>query len=347
MPTAQQLANAKMLLARWADSSGFPSRAKLLTGVEKIFVELPKRSDWREVLTFTLGDSENLFFSATSHAFEVFPCSKGVAISGIVPGWGFGWREILKHEDVCQVLSWLLHYARQYINRSNTVAVLMAIFEETGKVLHPFGTEGMYRRYGPVLTAPSDQSILNAAKQEALDKWGGPNDLIEKEPSKSVWLSINMLDPFLHQAAFQFLRGQQLVRSGFDLEAIVAFDCALESIVNLIQVRSRLAGKPSRKEVLNQLGSYGDSADVADHANFLRNHFGAHAGGWRWWDYGELLEDYGPTQIAAVTGDVIKRAAEFEPRVRAIDLSPAQWHDWLFTNFNMIWETVWFEKLAN
>jgi hypothetical protein len=348
LPDPRHLVNAKTLLARWADSTNFPmsSRPKLLKGVEAIAVELPNRSHWCEVLTVALDNSSELSFAAKSRASIAFSCNRCLAISGVVPGWGFGWRKIFDDEDVFDVLSWLLHYARQYINRSNIVAILMAVWEEQGRVLHPFGSEGMSRRYGPLLKADSEQSILGTAKQDALAKWGNPADSFDPNPSESRWLTCNMLDPFLHQAAFHFLRGRQLLAKGFDLEAIIAFDCVLESIIQLVQVRGGLARRPSRKEVLNQLGIFGGSEDIADHANFLRNNFGAHAGGWRWWDYGELLEDDGPEEISSVACDALRRAAEFEPRVRAIDPDPSDWNDWLFANFEMIWDTVWFEKLA-
>ncbi|MFG3593589.1 hypothetical protein [Bradyrhizobium sp. RDI18] len=317
-----------------------------MSGVEDVAAELSKRSDWREVLTVALGDSSGLSFSATSQTFHAFPCASCLAITCVVPGWGFGWRKILDDEEVYQVLSWLLHYARQHINRSSIVAILMAVWEEHSRVLHPFGTEGMLQRYGPVLKPGSDQSILEAAKREALDKWGTKKALLEPNASTSAWLTSNMLDPFLHQAAFHFLRGQELVQKGFELEAVVAFDCVLESIVHLVQVRCRHAKRPSRSEVLNLLGISGAAADVADHANLLRNNFGAHAGGWRWWDYGELLEDHTVEDISNVVSDAFRRAAQFESTVRAIDPSPSRWDDWLFTNFKVIWDTVWFEKLT-
>jgi hypothetical protein len=37
-------------------------------------------------------------------------------------------------------------------------------------------------------------------------------------------------------------------------------------------------------------------------------------------------------------------AADAEPKVRPIDPEPSQWGEWLFENFEMLWDAVWFEK---
>jgi len=48
--------------------------------------------------------------------------------------------------------------------------------------------------------------------------------------------------------------------------------------------------------------------DTADTLAFIRNHFSAHAGGWRWWDFQEL---FGESLAAAATlaAEVLQRLA--------------------------------------
>jgi hypothetical protein len=106
---------AKSRVARWFDvvERNAGVRPKLLKGIESVARVLPNRADWYEVITIRLDDSADLPIHIETPRYRAFPCMGCLAMTTVVPGWNFGWGDILKDEDVHQILSWFLHYARQ------------------------------------------------------------------------------------------------------------------------------------------------------------------------------------------------------------------------------------------
>lgn len=338
---------AKSRVARWFDVAEQPAdlRAKLLKGVESIARELTYRSDWYEIITVRLDDSEDLSIQIGMQQYRAFPCGTCLAITTIVPGWSFGWRKILKDEDVYSILSWFLHYARQYIHRSYVANVLMTIWERHQKVLHPFGSSMICQRYGPRIQMPSTEEALDAARRAAMNDWAGGDQAVGTTLLHPPWAVRNTVDPFLHQAVFHFLRGQHLKAEGFGPEAVVAFDCMIQTITSFVQTRCQLPTQPARSELCVRLGLNVEFAELAEYIYFLRNNFGAHAGGWRWWDQAELLPDSSLAEMSNFATQALSAAADFEPQVRTVEPCPVDWGPWLFENFEMLWDSVWFDKL--
>jgi hypothetical protein len=346
---SELLGRAKARIANWFDASGEPIglRTKLLAGMDLIAREIPHRADWFEVMTVKLDESKQFTVSAiaSDHQYRMFPSKTGLVVSTIVPGWNFGWSKILTDSEVRDILTWFLHNARQYVHRSHVAATLMMIWDEQKVVLHPFGSGAMYQRYGPVIPFSNNIAVLEVARQESLEQWGKPND--EVRAISSPWLTRNILDPYIHQAVFHYLRAQNLLAKDFATEAIVAFDCAIQSIGTFLRRRQKLPRALSRSEICDRFGLSAESAATAEHAYFVRNNFGAHAGGWRWWDQHELFEDGQLDETAEVTEAILSRAADEEPTMRAVDPNPVDWPTWLFENFDMLWDAVWFDKLVH
>src|SRR5262249_14563368 len=145
----------------------------------------------------------------------------------------------------------------------------------------------------------SAENALQAARLAAIEAWGNRERSTELSGINSSWISRNTLDPYLHEAVFHFLRAQNLKSSQFAIEAVVAFDCTLQSIASFIRARCGLATLPTREQICNQLGLPAKSAELAEYVQFVRNNFGAHAGGWRWWDQHELFDDISLDDSAA------------------------------------------------
>ena len=345
---ADFVGRAKTCVARWFDCSGDQTaslRLQLLRGVEAIAQELPKRADWFEVNTVALDGGGGLPIRIDGQRHRVFQCADYLVVSSVVPGWGVGWSEVFKNEEVYKVLSWFLHYVKQYIHRSDIASALMIAWEDHGKILHPFGSRGMGQRYGPMIPMISVDHALDTAKQEALESWGDVSAPPVDAPTPSVWISRNTLDPFIHQAIFHYLRAQQLTEHWFEMEAVVAFDCVLQSIAAFLRARHHLETKLTRRQVCEQLRLPSASVELADYVYFLRNNFGAHAAGWRWWDQDELLDEDDISEIAQLAGSVLSRAADAEPTIRSVEPFPSNWGNWFFENFETLWDTLWFEKL--
>ena len=171
-----RLAFIKTRFARWFDETDSEPklRSKLLHGVESMIAELGKRTGWSEVVTVALDDSSHLGICIRGSYFQVVPCAKCLAVSTVVPGWGFGWGDVPKEEEVREILSWFMHYFRQYIHPSSVARALMLAWEADGSILHPFGAEMIYQRYGAVTPPSSRDQALDIAMKKALVSWGSP-----------------------------------------------------------------------------------------------------------------------------------------------------------------------------
>jgi hypothetical protein len=325
-------------------SSSLLIRGLILTAVRQK-LHLAPCSDFRSQLSVRLDDSADLPVHIRQNKYCAFPCRDCLAVITIGPGWNFGWSRILKDEDVKNILIWFLSYACQYIHRSYIVAMLMTVWETHGKVLHPFGPEGIYNRYGPMRAMPGFDEAIEVAKQAAITSWGKDSHSGSSAATSSMWVNQNTLDPFLHQSMFHFLRAENLRSGDFGLEAVVAFDCVIQTVIGFLRNRFGLPAEPTRAELCTQLGLKVDFAELAEYIYFIRNNFGAHAGGWRWWDQVELLSDAVLSEMSDFTEQVLSAATNLERQVRVVEPSPAEWGVWLFQHFDMLWDSVWFDKL--
>lgn len=338
--TAQRT-HAKSRILAWADKRRIPNNARrtLLASVDAMLVELAARDEWASVKTIRFAETEGLSITLRANRWRVFPCGDLLSMTTVGPGWSNGWRQILRDEVAYDKLTWFLHYAEQYVHRGLVVKVLMAAWDRDRRVLHPFAPAGMQRTYDFDRPKPTNIAILDAAESEAKKTWGAAT---LGTRTTSVWVEANLLDPYLHQAVFHFLRGENLLRNAFELEAVVAFDCAMHAIKTLLCRGGVLTNNSSRSDLCDAL-DLGARALVASDAQFLRNKVGAHAGGWRWWDSGEITEELAPATSRLVRRALAK-AARLEPTIRLIDPNPDSWSNWFLANFDTLWDAVWFDK---
>lgn len=340
-------AKAKSAILRWSDTTtpttAASARAVLSCSIDKMLAELPNRDAWFEVRTVLLGETHDFPFAVRGATWRAYPCADMLAVTTVVPGWAHGWRPLLPDEAAYDTLTWFLHYARQYIHRAHVAKILMVAWDRDDRVVHPFGPKGTSRGYGPWGPVPSIAEMLDEAEADAKREYGAPDF---EQRIRSRWTKANTLDPNLHQAIFHFTRGQSLLAHEFELEAVVAFDCALQAIKSLFVHGGQLPNKASRAALCAALGLSLSDGGIATEGNFLRNTVGAHAGGWRWWDSGEFTEDLA-SALSKATRRALAKAAAIEPNLRQIDPAPSSWSDWLLVHFDLIWEAVWFEKMRD
>jgi hypothetical protein len=335
-------ARAKSLILAWLDKR-HPARSlrtRVAADIDRFFDTIAERPHWHECLSTLLDDKGQAHFMMNGRDWHARPSGKGLVVSSIVPGWDFGWRGVLKDEIAEDMLSCLGHYARQYIHRSNMAKVLMAAWERHGLVLHPFGAGLLIQRYSDRQPQVPHGEMFAAAEQAIATQWGPFTG--EVRAYRSKWSHRNTLDPAVHQAIFHFLRAQNLVAADFELEALAAYDCVLHSLQYLDW--SWAPGNPTRhrRDLCRALGFSGRSADLAEHIYFLRNQFVVHAGGWRWWDTIDYLENDLAAEASRLASRSLRRAADIEPQHRRLDPLPADWASWLETNFALIWSAIWF-----
>jgi hypothetical protein len=340
-----QTAVAKSLILEWFDRSGQPreKRGKLHAGIDRFFEEIASRDKWLESITILLDAQNTPRFQASNQRFQVIPCVEGLAIVTVVPGWGFGWSSVFRDEYVYETLSWLGHYARQYIHRSQVAKALMIAWERDAAILHPFGAAIRARRYGPVVPETSSKMALSIAVSDISSVW---NRLENVTRSRSPWRHRNTLDPAIHQAIYHFIRAQMLVSSGFNIEALVAFDCVIQSLQTLNWGAATGDPRRNRADLTKALGLSSAYAEIAEHLYVLRNEFGAHAGGWRWWDAEEYADRDFMLAVSDLALRVLQHAADTEPDIRRIDPQPYSWNNWLLESFSLIFRAIWFPSRA-
>lgn len=337
-------ARAKSLILHWCDKRSYPATARKAVGrdIDRFFDELHLRQDWCECITTLLDGSESVEFTIKGPGWQARPTGRGLAVSSIVPGWGFGWSGVLQDEDATSLLSGIGHYARQYIHRANIAKVIMVVWERQNLVLRPLSSAMLFKRYSDINPRPSRmKDIFYTNERDSFSLWGMP--ILQKLHSvRSKWCARNTLDPAIHQAIFHFLRGQSLLSSGFDLESLVAFDCVLHALQSMKFAGAAGDPRRNRTDLCRALGLGRSSADLAEHVYFLRNQFVAHAGGWRWWDTGDYFEDDLASHISKLTLRALRRAADLEPNCQSIDPAPINWAMWFEAYFPLLWSAFWF-----
>jgi hypothetical protein len=312
-----------------------------MRGVDQFFDEIADRATRVECRTVLIGEIDAPRFSASTPRARVTSCREGLAVSVAVPDWAKGLNKVISHAYPADVLGWVGHYARQYIHRSDVAKILMIAWARERTCLHMFGSRSLSRFYGNgFVPARSIRGILDAAVADVRGEWGdwdgsAPN-------SRSRWLRRNTFDPGIHQGIFHFLRGQELLAAGFETEALIAFDCVIHALQSMPWRERGSKASASRDDLFAALGLDGSSVAIAKRINFVRNHFGAHAGGWRWWDAGDEYDDKFLNHAAALIERMLGHAADLEPQIRVIDPAPLSWADWLLENFPRLWSLIWF-----
>jgi hypothetical protein len=338
----QLRAHTKARMLRYYDRAAAPAsvRKGMAAAIDSMLAELPKRDGAREAMTVTLDETKGLDYLIGSQSWRAYPCKNVLAVTTIVPGWTRGWRSLISDEIGYDEITWFLHFARQYIHRSHVAKILMVCWDRDRRILHPFGSQFMSRHHWENRPRPSERSLIDASMADARLEWGKST---RELPIRSVWTNANTLDANIHQSIFHFIRGQSLLRKEFELEAVVALDSALQALKTLLVNGGLANSATTRPELCTLLGLGIDAGEIARQGNFLRNNVGAHAGGWRWWDHGELTEELVPA-LSSVVRRAIAKAAKLELGIRTVEPEPESWSTWLLQNLDMLWDTVWFEK---
>lgn len=339
----RQIDAAKSLIGNWHDAKGEDAalRRPLMHGVEQFFDEIATRETRVECRTVLIGEADAPRFSASTPRVRVTPCRDGLAVSVAVPDWAKGLDEVISHDYPADVMRWVGHFARQYIYRSEAAKALMIAWDRERASLHMFGSRSTSRFYGNgYQPARSIGNILDIAVEDVRTEWGqwdGP-----APRSRSAWLKRNTMDPGVHQGIFHFLRAQELLAAGFETEALVAFDCVIHALQAMPWRERGSKASASRADLFTAMGMAEPSIAVARQINFVRNNFGAHAGGWRWWDAGDEYDNDFLDRAASVVGRMLRRASDLEPEIRVIDPAPPVWANWLLGNFPRLWSIFWF-----
>lgn len=334
--------SAKQCVLRWYDKQFTDSatRRKLITGIDRIEKEIGNRKEWFQVRSEGLVPDDYLDLRIEEKYYQSYPSNNRYVITTLCPDWKRGWREILSDENVYDILTWFLHYSMQYIHLSYVTKVLLTATRQRHECLHPFGVDGFYHNYGSLRKFESPVKSFNRMKSQ----WELPKDFEQLpivKPDVHEW---NLLDPSLHEAAYFLYRAYSLYYKDFYQEAFVSLDCSVKSIGSLLQRIGVFNGSPSREEIGQHLKFSKDDIALLDYTYFIRNNFGAHPGGWRWWHSYEYTDDDQFEEMSELTFSLINRASALERKNSLIIADTDDWGTWLFDNFQVLWNAIWHEK---
>jgi hypothetical protein len=332
-------ARAKTAILAWFDK-GKPTasaRSQFSADIDRFFDVLEKRSHLVDCLSTHLGEVNATNFSMKGRGWHARSVGTGIVVSSVVPAWGSGWKHVFKNESSFDFFSWLGHYTRQYIHRSNISKILMVLWEREGLILDPFGEAIVIHHYNEPFRPRRSKHIFDAA----ILRFPGDHSQHHRD-LRSRWIIRNTLDPAIHQAIFHLLRGHKLRSNSFDIESLVAYDCVLQSLQYLDWSWALGNPKANRRDLCRALGLGERAGDLAEHVYFLRNQFAAHAGGWRWWDTSDFLEEGVTSGFARLASRALRKAADIEPQHRRLNPAPSDWAGWLEDNFGLVWAAVWF-----
>jgi hypothetical protein len=134
---------------------------------------IARRDSWSESLIVLLGDRSTPSFQAFVKGWHAVPCWEGLAVSTVVPGWGFGWSTIFEDEYVYKVsftAGALRPSVRPSFARGKGADDRLGA---RGVILHPFGSEMHCRRYGPAVASPPPKRALATAVKDSVIRWAG------------------------------------------------------------------------------------------------------------------------------------------------------------------------------
>ena len=335
-------AEAKTLLLNRFDKSKISSklRKQFSQDIDTFFNEIRNRENRVEVVSDYLQNERRTNIRFKSTCWRVAPYSQGAVLTAMVPYWSKGWKSYFRLQDSYEHLSWLGTYFRQYIHRSYAARFIMAACEKEQLVFLPFGD-----RISHCYDRPTNNfgKIKLLSVVENLSISSDPQ-YIPGEAFNSYWFTANTFEPAIHQGIAYFLRGQSLLSANFDLEAIVAFDCVLQSLQQLPWPSVYGSPQNSRLDLLNALALGQKYKEISEQMYFLRNNFVAHPGGWRWWDTYEYLDDQIAVEAKKISLRALRKAAAMEIKFRRIEPNPASWSEWLLKNFKSILRAVEFKS---
>ena len=207
----------------WASKTGYPLRVRRrLPRLLRQLPELLRDSDCRQVLVArTLDNDCGLHIRAEAPTHGVYSSSDKIVFYATGPSWDLCY--LSKDEETRELVGSFLFCAGQYALRSRILRATSAVALSFG-VLCDFRRASLSRvTFGP----DSFVASLGDARKE-LETFlpvGRASGRPSKARSLKAWMArLNMMDPFVHRAVFQYWRALSLWKSDFGEDAITALD---------------------------------------------------------------------------------------------------------------------------
>lgn len=304
-----------------------------------VYEELPERN----LLTtynsrpLTGCDSLQLFLDETRSA--VFRKENKLWVMSSAPDWSKGLRGSFPEKSLYDYISWFFHFAQQYVSRASFVDVISAIAIVYDIPTHFYSFESR--------TFQTRTGLLSLADIKA--QIGGSKSLkMSSQKQKffqALCLDINCLDPFINRAFFNYVRALELNQHGFYQEAVLAFDKSIDVVCQYFTARDKPSKTYTRDQLSGLLSFNTGERNSIESIYKIRCYFSAHPAQSKWWDFGEVVDVEHFYFLQENIRSCLLKFLFFEKRNRVISKQPDNWHQWFCDNWEMLWDSIWYEKL--
>jgi len=304
-----------------------------------VYDELPKRKLASTYNIRPLKNCENLVLFFDLDRTSAFEHDNQLWVMSRSPDWSRGLRKSFPDDSTYYYISWFFHFAQQYASRASFVEVIGSI-----ALTYEIPTHFYSDISQSYFTRNRIHSVSEIRSKYSLDRKHKMDSRRQKMFSR-LCDQINGLDPYVHRALFNYVRGLDLRQSGFDEEAICAFDKVVDVICQYFTNLKKPATAFLRTDLRNLLKLSKQEATITIRLYKLRNYFGAHPAQSKWWDFSEIFDEEELDELQQFTVKLIMKFIYFESQNRTIDKNPKNWSDWFEMNWNVLWNSIWFEKL--
>ena len=326
---------------QWVKPGYLPekSRHKLPQSLRcAIDVKLVDDDQRREIVVRQLAGSGKLYCEFSAEDLWVYRAETGwLEVGDVGPGWRRGWQDFDKDEHIADLISGFFHFAGQYVHRGRAASIIGAIAATYDKAWD--------FRHGRLESRYVDNDEVKNVERKSLirAKYFSPTAIRLNSRSRQfiTWVNcINGLDPYIQRAVYYFWRATSLMESDFFEESVTALDKLTSVAASFLQNRLSIPDRP-RAQLVEKFHMGHKDSDNLDLLYKLRNNYGAHPSGSKWWDFADIYCD-DIDDMRQTSRKLLWQLCKAERDFREVEPFPATWSTWFRQNALMLFDSVWF-----
>jgi hypothetical protein len=261
---------------------------------------------------------------------------ENIEVGVLLPNWSRGLRNNFRHEDIYDYISYFFHFAEQYLKRAKYTEVMGGI-----ALVYNTPTSFSNGRMTFVHDSHKDdiKKILDKHNNSKINMFSRKQILFTK-----ILSCTNGYDHFIHKILFNYIKALELSNANFLEETMTALDKTVNIAEQILRERHEINEKDQKLALCKFLSLSQVETKNIKYLYELRNYFGSHPSASKWWDFSELYPESEETFFNVVSKIIIK-ILELESKNRTVTNNHNDWYNWFFDNWEMLWNTVWFEKI--
>jgi hypothetical protein len=328
--------------SQWAEVVGYPDRIRrrLPAALKRLPSWLATRDDHQDMVVRTL-DREGFNVNARSDVAWIYTSDNKLVLGTVGPAWTRV-RNLSSDEDVDDVIDRFVFFAGQYAVRSRLVSTIASMALSYNVVIDFRAADLKRTTIGPQGLFPSIRVATSYAESELVPKRVHSTRRLRE---LNAWMKqLNVAEPLVHRAVFQYWRASALANADFGEEAVTALDGLTTVAIEVVRTLGDDSRRITRPEAVERLGLSGEDAERVEHLHQLRCFFGAHPPNSKWWDFSDMYAD-DIDSFFSTARRLIASIAQFERRHRRVGANPARWSEWFVDNAELLFDAVWFDRV--